>query len=690
MKVYSTEQIRNVGLLSHGGAGKTSLGEAMLFAAGATPRLGKVDDGSSALDFEPEDHKRGGSTKTAVAALEWKKHKINIVDTPGDSNFIVDTREALFAMDAALLLVSGVDGVEVGTMRYWRLLREVGRPVAIFVSKLDRERASFQRTLEEIAEQLEVQPVALQLPIGEEANLRGVVDLVHQRAYLGQEVGDVPADMADAVAEARSALMESVAETSEVLMEKFFEADELSTEELEQGLREAFAGGQLVPVLCGSALEGQGVEALLDTLVSVFPDPSKRPPVEAKVPGEEGAAVELTASVDEPMAAYVFKTIVDPYIGQITLARVISGKVASDGTLYDANTRSEERYSALHVAVGKKLESVSGANAGDIVAFVKLKQVRTRHTVCDKTRPVVVEWLPLPEPVISFAIVPRTHADEAKVSNAIARLLDEDPGLRVSRDDQTKEFLLSGMGQVHIETTVAKMERKFGVQVELKPPQVPYRETIRKKVAGIQARHKKQTGGSGEFAEVFVDVEPAERGAGYEFIDNIVGGAISRNFIPAVEKGFFEAMQRGYVAGFPVVDLRVRLYDGSTHPVDSSEIAFKKAAHLAFKKAMEAGNPCLLEPIMNLEIIVPEENMGDVMGNMSARRGKVLGMETRGKTAVVRAQAPLAEVLRYALDLRSMTSGRGEFTMEFSHYEIVPDNIAAKIIEERKQAAGSH
>lgn len=689
MKVFDTKDIRNVGLLSHGGAGKTTLAEAFLFTAKVTNRLCKVTEKNSNLDYEPEEQKRLGTMKTALAALEWRKTKINLIDTPGDTNFFAETREALIAMDSALLLVSAVDGVEVGTSRCWGVLRETHKPTAIVVSKLDRERADFERTLGEIREQIDEKAIPMQWPIGIESGFKGVVDLVHMKAHLykGDDSGDVteaevPASVLEDATKAREALVEAVAETSDELMESFFEHGGLTDAELESGLASAFRTGRLVPVYCTAAISNIGVRSLMDEVVADFPTPLDRGDVGAH--DLNGGELHLRCAPDEPFAGYVFKTVVDPYAGQLTLFRIFSGTLGSDGTFLDASTGEKERFSALFTLIGKKQDTVSGANAGDIVCVAKLKRCGTQHTITDEKRPAIVTGLPRPNPVISFAIVPKSQSDEGKLSSALHRILDEDIALQSSRDEQTKEFLLSGMGQVHVEMTVEKLHRKYGVDVELRAPKVPYRETIRKKVTDIQGRHKKQTGGAGQFGDIVIDMWPNERGKGFEFVDAIVGGAIPRNFIPAVEKGFIESMDRGYLAGCPVVDVVVKLHFGSYHSVDSSEIAFKTAAHIAFKKAMELADPCLLEPVMAVAIIVPEENMGDVMGDLNTRRGRVTGMDSKGTSQIIRAWVPLAEMLRYAPDLRSMTSGRGEFTMEVSHYDQVPDQVAQKVIQERK------
>ncbi|GMV39203.1 MAG: elongation factor G [Myxococcales bacterium] len=690
MKSFESKDIRNVGLLSHGGAGKTSLAEAFLFNAKVTTRLCKVDEQNSNFDFEPEEHKRRATIKATVGAFEWAKRKINLIDTPGDANFWADTRGAAIAMDAAVLLVSGVDGVEVGTDRAWSLLQEANLPRAIFVNKLDRERSDFKRTLAEIHESLTPKAVPTQIPIGSEAGFKGVIRLLFNQAYIyrtdgsgGYDVTDIPAAMKADVAEARRAIVEAVAETAEDLMEKYFEEGDLSQEDLMRGLAVGIRSGSIVPVLCGSATTNVAIHPLLDLIAEEFPSPLDRGTMAGKHP-ESGADVVVPCTPDAPLSGYVFKTLVDPYAGRLNIVRLFSGSLPGDGVVFDARSGEKERYSTMYALTGKKQDTINGATAGDIVTFAKMKDVATGDTLCDEKAPVVYAGLPRVPAAIAFAIKAKSQGDEDKIGTALARLMEEDPSLELSRNEHSKELLLAGVGQPQVECVVERLKRKFGVEAELSTPKVPYRETIRKPAKAIQGRHKKQTGGRGQFGDCWVDLEPNERGKGFEFIDNIVGGSIPRNYIPAVEKGFHESLERGFLAGFPVVDLKVRLFDGSYHPVDSSEMAFKQAAHIAFKTGMEKASPCLLEPIMEMEIVVPDECMGDVMGDMNSRRGRVLGMDSHGRNQLIRAQAPLSEVQSYANDLRAMTSGRGTFTMQMHHYEEVPETITAKVVAEHK------
>jgi len=690
MKHYEPKDVRNVGLLSHGGAGKTSLAEAFLFNAKVSTRLGKVDEGNSNFDFEPEEVKRKATINTAFGIVEWKKTRITLIDPPGDNNFFADTRNAAMAMDAGIVVVSAVDGVEVGTERVWDLLNERDLPRAVFINKLDRERADFAKTMADIKDSLNPSVVALTLPIGAEAGFKGVVNLLTKKALLFQKDGSgsftegaIPADMQDEVEEAWTNLVEGIAETDESLMNSYLENGTLTAEEMAGGIAKAMAAGNFIPVLCGTAVTNVGVQPLMDLVADAFPNPLVR----GKVHGQSlDGAEELTRDTtpDAPFSAFVFKTIVDPFAGRLTIFRVMSGKITSEGTMFNSALKGKESYNRLFMLQGKKTESISGAQVGDIVAIAKFKEAKTGHTFCDAANPIVFAGLPQAPPSISFAIKPRTQGDEDKVAMAVNRLLEEDPLLQVTRDEETKEIVLQGSGQVHIEVLVERMKRVFNVDVDLSLPKVPYRETIKAKVANVEGKHKKQTGGRGQFAVCYIDMEPLPRGSGFVFENDIFGGSIPKQWVPAVEKGIVDALPKGPLAGYPVVDFKVRLFDGKFHAVDSSEMAFKIAGSLAFKAAMEQARPTLLEPVMTVEIVVPEESMGDIMGDVNSRRGRILGMESKGKNQVIKAHIPLAEMLRYAPDLRSMTGGRGTFTMEMSHYEEVPAMNQEKIIEEAK------
>ncbi|HDG97928.1 MAG TPA: elongation factor G [Desulfobacterales bacterium] len=686
-----TETLRNVGLIAHAGSGKTSLAEAMLFDAKMTSRLGKVDDNTSVMDFEPEEIARKITISTAIHHADWKKHVINIIDTPGDDNFLSDTKLSLQAADSVVVVVDATGGVKVGTEKVWGFADELELPRIIFINKLDRERADFYKTVEDIANTFEGRITPLYLPIGAEADFTGVVDLVKMKAYTfakdgsGKfETGDIPSDMADLVEEWREKMIENIVEADDALMEKYLEGEELSAQDIEATLLKGMKSETLIPVLCGSATLNIGVPQLMNLIVQGLPSPADRPPKKGKRPNSD-EIVERPPSPDAPFSALVFKTVADPFAGKLTIMRIFSGTLKSDSTVYNPNKDSKEKFGQLFVMAGKKQQPVEEGLAGDIVAIAKLKDTQTGDTLCDENDPVVFEPVkPLPA-VISYAVEAKVKGSEDKVFTSLAKLLEEDPTLRLERDQATSEIILSGIGQIHLEATCDKLKRKFGVEVNLKPVKVPYRETIKKPVQKVIYRHKKQTGGRGQFAEVHFDVTPLERGAGFEFEEALVGMNVPRNFVPAVEKGIQEALQSGILAGYPVVDLKVRFFDGKSHEVDSSEMAFKIAASMCLKKALQEANPTLLEPIMKMEITVPEEVMGDVIGDLNGRRGRVLGMESKGRYQIIKAQAPMAEILTYALDLNSMTGGRGTFTVEFSHYEEVPANLAEKIIAAAKE-----
>ncbi len=686
-----TEILRNVGLIAHAGSGKTSLAEAMLFNAKMTTRLGKVDDNTSVMDFEPEEIARKITISTAIHHADWKKHVINIIDTPGDDNFLSDTKLSLQAADSVVVVVDSTGGVKVGTEKVWGFADELELPRIIFINKLDRERSDFYKTVEDVANTFEGRITPLFIPIGSEADFSGIVDLVKMKAYTfakdgsGKfETGDIPSDMADQVEEWREKMIENIVEADDALMEKYLEGEELSAQDIETTLLKGMKSETLIPVVCGSATLNIGVPQLMNLIIQGLPSPAERPPRKGKRPNSD-ETVERPPSPDAPFSALVFKTVADPFAGKLTILRIFSGVLKSDSTVYNPNKDTKEKFGQLFILEGKKQQPVEEGLAGDIVAIAKLKDTQTGDTLCDESDPVIFEPVqPLPA-VISYAVEAKVKGSEDKVFSSLAKLLEEDPSLRLERDQATSEIILSGTGQIHLEATCDKLKRKFGVEVNLKPVKVPYRETIKKPAQKVIYRHKKQTGGRGQFAEVHFDVTPLERGAGFEFEEALVGMNVPRNFVPAVEKGIQEALQSGILAGYPVVDLKVRFFDGKSHEVDSSEMAFKIAASMCLKKALQEANPTLLEPIMKMEITVPEEVMGDVIGDLNGRRGRVLGMESKGRYQVIKAQAPMAEILTYALDLNSMTGGRGTFTVEFSHYEEVPANLAEKIIAAAKE-----
>ncbi len=692
MKVYDAANIRNVALVGHSGSGKTQLASAALFDAGAVNRLGKVDDGTTVTDFDEEEIVRKHTLSASLAYAEWNKTKINIIDTPGIASFLADARAALRVADAAVVVVDAVSGVQVQTEKTWQAADELGLPRLVVVNRLDRERASVERTLRSVHATLSRTVVPIQLPIGEEKSFRGVVDLVGQKAYVYQTDGSgklsesaIPADMADAAAAAREALIEMVAEADESLMEKFFEAGTLSQEQLVSGLRNATASGKLFPLLCSSSALNIGIQPLLDAIVAFVPSPAERP-VRGINP-KTGEEIERPFAESGPVSAFVWKTIADPFAGRITLFRVMSGIVRADSTVHNKTRDTPERLGHIVLLQGKSQTNVPELRAGDLGAVPKLKDTLTNDTLGDKSDPIVFQALKFPEPVLSYAIEPKSRGDEDKISTSMHRLEEEDPSIGYSRDPQTKELLLSGQGQLHIEVTVAKLKRRFGVDVNLKPPRIPYRETI-KTATEAHGRHKKQTGGHGQFGDCKIKVEPLPRGADFEFVDDIFGGAIPRQFVPAVEKGIQDARVRGYLAGYPMVDFRVTVFDGSYHDVDSNELSFKLAGSLAFKDAMTRARPTILEPIMNVEVYAPSDFAGDLMGDLNGRRGRIAGMDTRGATTIIKAQVPMSEMLTYEQHLTSATGGRGSYHMEFSHYEEVPAPLQAKIIAASKAERG--
>jgi elongation factor G len=687
MKVYDAVGIRNVALVGHTGSGKTQLASAMLSDAGMVNRFGKVDEGTTVTDFDDEEIARKHTLSASLAFAEWSKHKINLIDTPGMGNFLSDARAALHVADGALVLVDAVAGVMVQTEKVWETAEELKLPRLIVLNRLDRERASLDRSLQSLRESCSRTVIPIQLPIGEEKAFRGVVDLVARKALLFQTdesgrftEGPVPPEMAAEVDAAREALIEMVAEADEALMERFFEAGTLTDAELVSGLRSATSAAKLFPLLCTSSTLNVGVQQLLDAIVALLPSPADRP---FRGVDKDGSEISRAADEKAPAAAFVWKTIADPFAGRITMFRVVSGTIKSDSTVYNKTKDVQERLGTLQLLQGKTQTGVPEIKAGDLGAVAKLKDTLTNDTLGDKADAIVFPAVKFPEPVLSYAIEPRSRGDEDKISGSMHRLQEEDPSIAYSRDPQTKELLLSGQGQLHIEVTVAKLKRRFGVDVNLKPPRIPYRETI-KASTEAHGRHKKQTGGHGQFGDCKIKVEPLTRGADFEFVDDIFGGAIPRQFIPAVEKGIQDARARGYLAGYPMVDFRVTVYDGSYHDVDSNELSFKLAGSLAFKDAMTRARPTILEPIMNVEVYAPSDFAGDLMGDLNGRRGRIGGMDTRGSMTIIKAQVPMAEMLTYEQHLTSATGGRGSYHMEYSHYDEVPTQLQTKIIAAAK------
>jgi len=687
MKSYNAEQLRNVSLVAHSGAGKTSLAEAMLYNAGVVNRLGKVEEGNTVTDYDPEEVRRGISVSTSVAPWEWDDRKVNLLDTPGYADFVGEVKGALRVSDAVVVLVCAASGVEVGTELTWQYADELELPRVVFINKMDRDNANFQRTLDQVKLKFGVTLLPLTIPVGSQANFQGIIDLLSMKAFLGdsQEASDIPSELQDQAQSLRQQIVEAAAEADDELIMKYLEGGELTAEEIWRGLASAVASRKVVLVLAGSATRNMGVRLLQDAIVRYLPSPASVQAVATQL--RDGSERVLEALPSGPLAALVFKTSADPYVGKLTYFRVYSSTFQSDSRVLNANKGEEERIGQLFFLLGKEQTPTKEVIAGDIGAVAKLQVTVTGDTLCDKDQPLMLASITFPNPVAFAAVSPKTKADLDKMGSALARLVEEDPTLIVERDGDTGETLLKGMGDSHIDIAVKRLQQKFGVDVVTSVPKVPYKETITQTVQ-VQGRHKKQTGGRGQFGDVWIRFEPLERGEGFEFADEVYGGHVPRNFIPAVEKGLREVLQEGVLAGYPATDFRAALYDGSSHPVDSSEIAFKLAAHLAFKRGMAEAGPVLLEPIMRVTITVPEQFMGDVLGDLNTKRARVLGMEQQKGNSIINAEVPLAEVQRYAADLRSMTQGRGYFSMEFLRYDQVPGHLTQAIVDQAQQEEG--
>ncbi len=700
MKVYEAANLRNLALIGHGHAGKTTLVSAMLYTAGAAPRLGRVDDGSSITDYDEEEIARKMSISTGLAYVEWgkpeSKVKINLLDTPGFNMFVHEAKMVLPVVDAALVVVDGVAGVEVVTQRVWNYCAEVDLPRMIVVNRMDRDRADANRVLESLVNAFGRAVTPLQLPIGSEKSLTGIVDLVRMKAYTyemggngkGKE-GPIPANMADQAKEAHEKLVELVAEGKDELMEEFFETGTIPEEHLVPALHEAIREDKLFPVLFTSGLGNVGVDELMDFIVDYTPAASEHHALTEWMPDGHAEPAKRQGTDAEPASVYVFKTTSDAFAGRITYFKVFSGVLKNDAALQNYNRNTQEKFAHISLIQGKQAIPINEIHAGDIGAVAKLKETLTGDTLGDKSSPIRYPAVKLPEPAITFAIEPKSRADEDKLGVGLHKLMEEDAMLRFFRDPQTKEFLIAGTGQQHIEVVVSKMKKRYHAEVVLKAPKVPYRETIRGK-ADVQGRHKKQTGGHGQYGDCKIKMEPLPKNSEveFEFVNDIFGGAIPRNFIPAVEKGVKDAAARGYLAGYPVVNFRVILYDGSYHDVDSNDLSFQMAGRIAFRKAMEAAKPTLLEPIMNVEITIPDEFAGTIMGDLNSRRGRIQGMDNKAGNTIVKAEVPMAEMLTYGADLTSMTQGRGSFAMEMHHYDTVPQQLQDKIIEKAKTERG--
>ena len=691
MKDFESANIRNIAVTGHGSCGKTSLVAGCLYMGGVGNRLGRVDDGTTLTDFDPEEIERKVSITTAIAFIEWNKTKLNLLDTPGKGVFIQDARNSMRVAESALVLVDAVAGMEVQTEKILRFAEEFNLPLFFVVNKLDRENASFERAVDSIHQAFGRLAFPIQIPIGREKNFAGLIDLLHLKAYRFELNGqgkateiEIPGEMKEAAQKGHDTIVEMVAECDDALMEEFFDQGTISPEHLLKGLKQAIAARRLFPIHAVSALPNIGTQSLVENMIQFLPSPLDRGKVRGTI--REGTEpVERSINDQAPLSVSVFKTLADPFAGRLSFLKVYSGVLKNDASVTNLNKLGQERLSHLSIPQGKNPVEVAELHAGDVGVVAKLRETITGDTLGDKDNPIFYPPLQFPEPLITFAIEPKSRGDEDKISSALHRILEEDPTLRFGRDQQTNEMLLSGMGQIHIETVVSRLKKRFGVDVNLKTPKVPYRETIRGK-ADVQGKHKKQTGGHGQYGDCKIKMEPLPRGAKFEFVNEIFGGAIPKNFIPAVEKGILDAASRGYLAGYPVVDFRVILYDGSYHEVDSSEMAFKIAGSLAFKRAIEQAGPVLLEPIMNVEVYAPEIYAGDLMGDLNGRRGRVQGMDSKAGMQVIKAQVPMAEMLTYAPTLTSMTQGRGDYTMEFSHYDVVPAQIAEKIVAQAKAA----
>lgn len=689
MKTYDAKDIRNVLLVGHGGSGKTTLLEAMLFTAGAITRMGTVEDGNTVSDHDPDEQRKGISVSLSMAPIEWNGVKINVLDAPGYADFIGDLRSAIRAADAVIMVVSAVDGVEVQTEAAWELAVEAGLPRAIFINKLDRERADFQATLDQLVSAFGTQVAPFELPIGQEHDFKGVADLLHEKADLypsgpKAEESEWPEDLHAMADPAREKLMEAVAESDDALIEEYLETGTLPEEHIVRGAKDGFANARLAPVIVGSAEKAIGIDRLLDFIVEEFPSPIERGAVAAESKG--GEVSELACDPAGALGALVFKTVSDPFVGHITMFRVFGGRVRPDSSIHNATQGTDERVGQLFTLVGKEHDGVPEVAAGDIGAVAKLQHAHTGDTFSTKDHPLSIPTLDLPEPLLAYAIAPKTKGDEDKLATGLARLREEDPTLRVSRNEETHQTVMYGMGEAHLDVMIERLKRKFGVEVTTAPAKIAYRETIRGK-GKAQGRHVKQTGGHGQYAVCMIEIEPLARGEGFEYDNKIFGGAIPQQFIPSIEKGVVKTMADGVVSGNPMVDIKVTLVDGKFHPVDSSDMAFQVAGSLALKDAVEQAGVALLEPVVNLEVVVPEAYTGDVMGDLNAKRGRIAGMDQlAGGKQRIRALVPQAEVARYVIDLRSMTGGRGGFSMTFDHYEEMPPQLAQKVIVEHDKA----
>lgn len=686
MKKYSGNQIRNLSVIGHGGSGKTSLVEAALFISGASTRQGQVENGTTITDHDPEEIKRRISINSDLAPVEWNDHKINFLDTPGYADFIGEVLGTLAVVDSVLVVIDAVAGVEVQTERVWQCADQNELPRMIFINKMDKENADFESTLETAREIFGKNLVPIQLPIGKESSFSGVIDLIKMKAQIcsngKSKEEEIPSELQDLATNYHEQLVDAVAEADDELLEMYLEGEELSQDQIKKGIRSAILNRLIVPVTCGTATMNCGVSTLLDAIVDYQPSAVERQEIKGANP-KSGEEDTRKFADDQPLAAYVFKTVADPYVGKLSYVRVYSGALNSDSHIHNATNDAKERIGHIFFLKGKEQEEASHVVTGDIAAIPKLAKTSTGDTLCQEGKLFILPKINFPEPVFSVAVEAKTKGDEEKLSMSLHRIAEQDPTLEVKRDPEMKQTVASGIGDMHLDVVLAQLRRKFGVDATITAPRIPYKETIRAS-SKAQGKYKKQTGGRGQYGDVWLEIEPLDRGQGFEFVDKITGGVVPRQYIPAVEKGVIGAMEEGVIAGYQTVDIRTTIYDGSFHPVDSSEMAFKIAGSMAFKNAVGGARPVLIEPIMDIEVVVPEDFMGDVIGDLSGKRGKILGMESRGRHQVVKAKVPLAEIAKYATELRSITHGRGSYAMEFSHYEEVPGEIAEKIIAQSK------
>jgi len=688
MKDFTVDKIRNVGLIGHGGVGKTSLVEVMLYTAGVTKRLGKVDEGNTVSDYNEDEIERKVSINASLLHLEWKEHKINLLDMPGYADFTGEVIGGLRVCENAVVLISAQSGIEVGTEQVWHIADEYGTARMFFINKMDSEQADFYETLKQLKQRFGQKVAPLVIPLGQGSKFEGLIDLMKMKALRFNPDGkaqeeSIPQDMEASGKEHREQLVESIAESDDALLEKFLEKGQLSDEEMISGLRKGIASLEIFPLLCGNSLGNIGMSSVLDCIAEFMPSPADLGKIKAKKAGKN-EEVEILVTENGPACAFAFKTVSEPHVGELTYLRVYSGILKSGDDLYNPNQNTSERIGQIYAMNGKQRNEIGSMRAGDMGALVKLRYTRTGDTLCDKREPIVLPPTKFPKPVINLAIKAKTKGEEEKIANGLSKLHEEDPTFIMEVDSDIKQTIIYGQGELHLDVIVDRLKRKFGVEVDIEKPKIPYRETIRKKIE-VQGKYKRQSGGRGQYGDVWLRLEPLPRGKGFEFTSEVFGGAVPTKYIPAAEKGVVEAMNEGVLAGCKVVDLKVIIYDGSYHSVDSSDMAFKIAASMGFKKGLIEANPVLLEPIYNVEVIVPEEFMGDVMGDLSSRRGKILGMEPDGSFQKIKAQVPLAELYKYSTSLRSLTQGRGGHTREFSHYEEVPREVAEKIIEEAKK-----